>query len=103
MFLYLLGVPLPWRGMKAASNTQKYQKIGVKKQETPIEVLCAGLPLEVVKYMEYVRNLGFEDDPDYEYLRGLWSQVRKDSGESGDGKFGWGVETTRVGGTAEQR
>src|SRR5881392_3527649 len=57
VLLYFLRRPLPWQGIKADSKTQKYQKIGTKKQETPVEVLCAGLPPEVAKYMEYVRNL----------------------------------------------
>ena len=30
--------------MKAATNKQKYEKIGEKKQSTPIKELCEGFP-----------------------------------------------------------
>ncbi|KAK0638918.1 kinase-like domain-containing protein [Cercophora newfieldiana] len=81
VFLYFLKGRLPWQGTKAATNGRKYEKIAAKKQEISIEVLCVGCPPEVAKYMEYVRSLGFEDEPNYEYLRGLWSRVRKNSGD----------------------
>lgn len=40
--MYFLRGNLPWQGLKAATNKQKYEKIGEKKQTTPIEDLCGG-------------------------------------------------------------
>lgn len=44
VFLYFLRGSLPWQGLKAATNRQKYERIGEKKQTTPISELCEGFP-----------------------------------------------------------
>jgi casein kinase 1 len=36
-----------------------------------------------------VRNLGFEDEPDYNYLRDLFTQALKNTGEQEDGIYDW--------------
>src|SRR5882757_4529408 len=44
VFMYFLRGSLPWQGLKAATNKQKYEKIGEKKQSTTIKELCEGHP-----------------------------------------------------------
>lgn len=44
VFMYFLRGSLPWQGLKAATNKQKYEKIGEKKQTTPIKELAEGFP-----------------------------------------------------------
>jgi casein kinase 1 len=44
---------------------------------------------EFNKYLSYVRNLGFEDTPDYDYLRELFTQALKNTGEVEDGEYDW--------------
>jgi casein kinase 1 len=87
--MYFLRGGLPWQGLKAATNKQKYEKIGEKKQMTPVKELCEGFPEEFGKYLTYVRNLGFEDTPDYDYLRGLFTDALKNAGETDDGEYDW--------------
>ncbi|MCJ1471195.1 casein kinase I [Pseudocyphellaria aurata] len=91
VFMYFLRGGLPWQGLKAATNKQKYEKIGEKKQTTAIKDLCDGFPVaeEFNKYLSYVRNLGFEDTPDYDYLRDLFTQALKNTGEVEDGEYDW--------------
>lgn len=36
-----------------------------------------------------MRNLGFEDTPDYDYLRDLFTQALKETGEVEDGEYDW--------------
>ncbi|KAK9459426.1 kinase-like domain-containing protein [Lipomyces oligophaga] len=89
VFMYFLRGGLPWQGLKAATNKQKYEKIGEKKQTTPIKDLCEGFPEPFEKYLTYVRNLGFEDTPDYDYLRDLFTQALRQVGEVEDGEYDW--------------
>ena len=89
VFMYFLRGGLPWQGLKAATNKQKYEKIGEKKQTTAIKDLCDGFPEEFNKYLSYVRNLGFEDTPDYDFLRDLFTQALKNTGEVEDGEYDW--------------
>ncbi|RPB14518.1 kinase-like protein [Morchella conica CCBAS932] len=89
VFMYFLRGGLPWQGLKAATNKQKYEKIGEKKQTTAIKDLCEGFPDEFNQYLTYVRNLGFEDTPDYDLLRELFTQALKNTGEVEDGEYDW--------------
>ena len=89
VFMYFLRGGLPWQGLKAATNKQKYEKIGEKKQTTAIKDLCDGFPEEFNKYLSYVRNLGFEDTPDYDYLRDLFTKALQNTGEVEDGEYDW--------------
>ena len=75
--MYFTRGSLPWQGLKAATNKQKYEKIGEKKQSTSIKELCDGYPEEFAEYLTYVRNLKFEEQPDYDYLRGLYGSGKK--------------------------
>ncbi|KAI8613168.1 kinase-like domain-containing protein [Chytriomyces sp. MP71] len=89
VFMYFLRGSLPWQGLKAATNKEKYEKIGQKKQSTAIKDLCEGFPEEFSLYMRYCRELKFEETPDYDYLRGLMNKVLARIGETDDGLFDW--------------
>ncbi|KAK0937563.1 Palmitoylated plasma membrane-bound casein kinase [Friedmanniomyces endolithicus] len=89
VFMYFLRGGLPWQGLKAATNKQKYEKIGEKKQTTALKDLCDSFPDEFNKYLSYVRNLGFEDTPDYDYLRDLFTKSLQSTGEVEDGEYDW--------------
>ncbi|ORY47223.1 kinase-like protein, partial [Rhizoclosmatium globosum] len=89
VFMYFLRGALPWQGMKAATNKQKYEKIGEKKRTTPLRELCDGYPDEFAMYLQYCRDLKFEETPDYDYLRGLFTNVLVRMGEHDDGVFDW--------------
>ncbi|KAF8798181.1 CK1/CK1/CK1-G protein kinase [Phlegmacium glaucopus] len=91
VFMYFLRGSLPWQGLKAATNKQKYEKIGEKKQTTPIKELCDGYPEEFGIYLNYVRKLGFEETPDYDFLRELFTKVMRNNGDVDDGVFDWNL------------
>ncbi|KAK8861465.1 hypothetical protein IAR55_002285 [Kwoniella newhampshirensis] len=89
VFFYFLRGGLPWQGLKAATNKQKYEKIGEKKQTTPIAELVEGYPNEFSIYLNYVRKLTFDETPDYDFLRGLFDLALQNVGEQDDGQFDW--------------
>lgn len=39
--------------------------------------------------MQYVRKLGFEESPDYEFLRELFDKAIQRNGETDDGVYDW--------------
>ena len=39
--------------------------------------------------MHYVRKLGFEETPDYDFLRELFTKVLRSLGEEDDGVYDW--------------
>lgn len=57
VFMYFLRGSLPWQGLKAATNKQKYEKIGDKKQSTVIKDLCDGFPGKFLLWSAAINNL----------------------------------------------
>ncbi|KAJ2767009.1 Palmitoylated plasma membrane-bound casein kinase, partial [Coemansia nantahalensis] len=89
VFMYFLRGSLPWQGLKAANNKQKYEKIGERKQQVGVRELCEGFPPEFAVYLSTVRKYAFEETPDYDYLRGLFDTVLTNMGETDDGMYDW--------------
>jgi casein kinase 1 len=87
--MYFLRGQLPWQGLKAGTNKQKYEKIGQKKQSTSIDDLCKGYPEEFGTYLKYVRKLSFEETPDYDFLRELFNKAIRRIGEEDDQIYDW--------------
>ena len=71
ILIYLGTGTLPWRGLKAKGKDEKYSKILSKKMNVKSEELLNGLPNEFMDFLQNVRDLQFEEKPDYEYLRSL--------------------------------
>lgn len=42
-----------------------------------------------MKYLQYCRNLQFEEKPDYNYLRSLFKSMMSQNGYDYDGQFDW--------------
>lgn len=42
-------------------------------------------------YLNYVRKLGFEETPDYDFLRELFAKVMKCNNDLDDGVFDWNL------------
>ena len=90
MLIYFMKGRLPWQGLKVDNKRISYLKIGQMKKNILPEVLCENLPSEFRDYMKYVRNLKFEETPNYSYLRNLFVQLmRKQGFEEGTIFFSW--------------
>lgn len=87
MLVQLYQGRLPWQGAKGVTTAEKYAKILEGKLNTMVDVLCAGMPAEFVRYFEYVRSLRFSSKPDYDYIIGL---LRAAAGDQVlDGRMDW--------------
>jgi serine/threonine protein kinase len=90
MLLYFLKGTLPWQGMVLKDPKRKYDKIKQLKYDTKLDVLCEGQPVELAKFIQYARDMKFEDKPDYNYLRGLLRKAAEKNGLQFDSsKFDW--------------
>lgn len=62
-----------------------------KKISTSIESLCKGYPTEFATYLTYVRNLRFDEKPDYAYLKALLKDLFVKSGFESDYMYDWNL------------
>lgn len=61
-----------------------------KKASLSGETLCDGvLPAQFATYIDYTRSLGFDDKPDYAYLRMFFCRLVAASGFSHDNVLDW--------------
>lgn len=95
MLVYFMKGRLPWQGLKAENKFEKYAKIKKVKEETSIYKLCEDLPNEIYLYMIHVRNLQYEESPDYGYLESLFENGLRARGIEDDGVFDWMINTNR--------
>lgn len=89
VLMYFLKGKLPWMGMQAKTKDEKYDKIKDKKISVTVEALCRGFPKEFSRYLEYCRNLGFEDKPDYTSYRRMFSNLMTQEGYTYDFQYDW--------------
>ena len=74
LLVFLFKNGLPWVNKETAkidNKMKRYKEVYKIKKTISAEKLCQGLPDEFAKYIKYCRNLEFEQDPNYDYLRNL--------------------------------
>jgi len=89
MLFYFLRGNLPWQGAKGLTKVEKYRKIFKIKQSTDPNELCQNFPEEFKIFLLYVRNLEFEENPDYDYCRGLFETIIRKLNDKVDYNFSW--------------
>ena len=75
VLMYFLLGSLPWQGLKIKQGEEQFQKIAEKKYNTPFEELCKGQPNEFLMYFKHVDSLEFEEEPNYDFLIGLFQEM----------------------------
>ena len=93
VLMYFLRGRLPWQGIPVKNKEDRYRKIMERKKATSAEELCQGFPKEFADYINYTRNLEYEEDPDYIYLRNLFINVLNREGFGIDCYYDWDKET----------
>ena len=91
MIIYLAKNNLPWLYLEnSISDISKLNKaIYIFKNSITSEQLCKDLPEEFNNFIKYVRNLDFEQNPDYSYLKGLFMSVLSRNELKNDLLFSW--------------
>ena len=91
MIISAITKELPWDKIYTFKMDKEklYKEVCQKKESTLPEKLCKGLPEEFSQYIKYCRNLEFEQEPNYEYLRGLFTKILIRIHQKNDLNFFW--------------
>jgi serine/threonine protein kinase len=89
VFVYLIKGQLPWQGLSAATKEEKYAQICREKQNISVERLCDGLPNEFAEFLNYTRQLQFDETPNYSYLKGIFRELLRRINCVNDFIFDW--------------
>ncbi|KLO06230.1 kinase-like protein [Schizopora paradoxa] len=110
-FIYLLRGSLPWRKVKYSPSERDAAERDPKLlwDKTLISKLAAesadpsspssltiGLPKEFELFYRYVRDLAFDETPDYQWCRDIFRGLAKRKRIAYDGEFDWSMAGERI-------
>lgn len=75
LLVYFLKGRLPWQGIKAKNKDEKYAKMKEQKINIPLKELCENLPNEFATYINYCRNLNFDEKPNYRLVKRWFKEL----------------------------
>ena len=79
MLVYLHKGFLPWSGLEEHNNQQMYMNMRLMKESVDFTKFQGGLPPCFEEYFQYVKNLNYDEQPDYNYLYNIWHSELKSS------------------------
>lgn len=78
MLIYFAKGRLPWQGINKNKNKESiFESIGKIKLITKLETLCENMPKCFIDYLQYCRDLSFEEKPNYNFLIKMFSETIK--------------------------
>ena len=84
VLLFIFKGKLPWDlenlenlDLMNLNEKDAYLKTYRMKKFMPVEKLCRDCPVELEEYFKYVKNLKFDDEPNYNKLRNLFINILK--------------------------
>ena len=93
VLMFFLRGNLPWQNIKIKGKHDKYLKICNKKKEISSKELGKNFPSEFAELLEYFKNLGYTEDPDYEMCLKKMLNVLERENATFDYVYDW---TTRL-------
>ena len=75
IMIYFYTGSLPWQSLQTKAKKEKFSKIKVIKISTSPKDLCKGCPPEMREFVEYCRDLKFDEEPKYEMLKELLEKI----------------------------
>jgi serine/threonine protein kinase len=96
LIIYFIKGRLPWQGLRHTNKEERNRKILEKKKNISSQELCSGCPKELEIFIDYIKNLGFTEVPDYDYLRQLIKIIMTKNNMSLDYYFDWDEEDPNI-------
>ena len=93
---------LPWQRVKAKTRKEFNSKVMYEKVNTPIDILCRCLPIEFATYLNYCRDLYFNEKPDYNFLRQSFRKLFIRKEYFNNNLFDWTVLTNKCSSSSNQ-
>ena len=90
VLLFFLKGFLPWQNLNV-NEKEKCKKVGEMKASFKPEELFKDFPEEFKKYMDYVKGLNFKQNPDYNFLKGLFIKLAMNKKYFIDNVFDWSI------------
>ena len=87
ILIYFCKGDLPWRGIKAKNKNEKLSKILSLKMNISIYDLCSNLPQGFSQFLQYTKDLHFEQRPDYEYLKNILIKMKNNNSDLTNVKY----------------
>ncbi|KAH9176469.1 kinase-like domain-containing protein [Lactarius sanguifluus] len=72
--VYLCRGRLPWQDIIKGHSVEQYGASVLEKKIASINTLCQGLPAPFLAFTKHIQSLGFDEKPQYDYLRSLLMQ-----------------------------
>jgi len=89
--IYFMKGKLPW------SHLYDSRLILFQKMKTSIDELCEGLPEEFEEFINYSKELKFEQEPDYKYLKELLIKAGEKNGiDINKVKYDWDIKNEEI-------
>lgn len=76
VLIFFLKSELPWQGVRAKTKSEKKEKIKLSKISTDAKKLCDDLPPQIYEFLSYTKNLGYYDEPNYNYLMSVLENLK---------------------------
>lgn len=75
---YITGY-LPWISVKGKTKQERKERIKQAKLAVTSKDICKNCPKQVEVFLDYTKNLKYEEKPDYEYIRNLLNSIKMDN------------------------
>jgi casein kinase I family protein HRR25 len=89
VLIYFLRGSMPWQHLEGSAKKQKYQRVKQRKLKTSTLELCSGIPNEFHTFLCYARDLRFNAEPNYDYIRKLFKKLFTAKGYRYDHNYDW--------------
>jgi len=86
VFIEFYTATLPWAHLRGIQNLDNVRDMKIQYNN---EKLVKNCPEEFLKFMNHIKELRYEDRPDYDYLMNLLSKLFDDDGGDESFKFDW--------------
>jgi len=87
--IYFVYGKLPWQGIALRHRNDKYKRIMELKMNTPTNKLCQDLPEEMNNAFKYIKNLKFDENPDYNHIRNYFKKSYHDNNYGSEKNYDW--------------